>query len=88
MHLDSCVANGKFRREKNLTLNSPPISGVETDVDMSMEIVNGETRTETFEFHSAIAVSKDKTTVYACIAIRLVPYPKIKPSCMPALPSG
>ena len=43
-----------------------------------MEIVNRDTRTETFEFHSAIAVSKDKATVYACIAIRFVFHSYIK----------
>ena len=61
-------------------LQSPAcvFSGVDTDVDMSMEIVNRDTRTETFEFHSAIAVSKDKTTVYACIAIRFVFHSYIK----------
>ncbi len=43
------------------------IPGVETESDMTLSVVNGSI--EAFDFHSAIAVTKDCQTLYACIAI-------------------
>ena len=42
-------------------------SGEEGDDDMALEIQDS--KTDPFDFHSAIAIAKDRQTVYACIAI-------------------
>ncbi|KAK2159956.1 hypothetical protein LSH36_143g06049 [Paralvinella palmiformis] len=43
------------------------LQGVESEEDMTLEILDGET--DQFDFHSAIAVTRDRDTLYACIAI-------------------
>ena len=42
--------------------------GIETEEDMGLE-VHGLTPMDTFYFHSAIALTADRRTLYACIAI-------------------
>lgn len=74
--------NGKFISSFTIPLKMPLISvdfgidektylivksGMDEDNDMALEVQDQSV--EPFEFHSAIAVSKDKNTVYACIEI-------------------
>ena len=44
-----------------------PLAGVEMEEDMTLEILDGET--DQFDFHSAIAITADRRTIYGCIAI-------------------
>ena len=64
IHLEmGCQGTEKFLVWKT----DNPIPGVETEDDMTLEVHTADV--EPFYFHSAIAITNDKITVYACIAI-------------------
>ena len=64
IHIDPTV-----NKDERLLIwkNDKPIPGVESDDDMTLEFHNSDT--EDFYFHSALTITKDRKTLYACIAI-------------------
>ena len=63
----AAAAASSAERKCLLWKTEKPIPGVEGDDDMILEMQNA--RMKDFHFHSALALSQDMNTLYACIAI-------------------
>ena len=64
MHMD---ISSKLERFMVVKIDKA-LEGVESETDMTLRVTDNN-ECEDFDFHSAIVFSKDKSTVYACIAI-------------------